>query len=72
MVKKVSRLHTTEEIMAMVKALRGETGLNIEETGETVIVKIENDGRELFRALKKGTANTWITKYPEKLFTRVI
>ncbi len=63
----MTKLLNTQHVKAMVKALEGTELFKIEKDKETVRVRT-GKGKEVYAALKKGSADAWIVRYDERLF----
>lgn len=63
----MTKLLNTQHVKAMVKALESTELFKIEKDKETVRVRT-GKGKEVYAALKKGSADAWIVRYDERLF----
>lgn len=61
------KLLTTKHVRAMTKALEDVNLFKIEKDRETVRA-VTGKGKEVFAALKKGSADVWIVRHHNKLF----
>lgn len=61
------KLLTTKHVRAMTKAIESSRLFKIEKDRETVRATTR-DGKEVFAAIKKGSADAWIVRHHNKLF----
>ena len=62
------KLLTTAHVKAMTKALLETKLFKIEKSKETVRVTT-GKGKEVYAALKKGSADVWLVRYHNELFS---
>ena len=63
----MTKLLNTQHVKAMISALEGTKLFKIEKDKETVRART-GSGKEVYAALKKGSADVWIVRYDERLF----